>query len=130
MFKSTSNPKCFSKSGPIIGFLTSAITNGQQYGRRKPRFKVIIFVPYVLIALPFAAYNLNVSDFCCLSVLDGGTTEMSAPLSTRYLSLLVISVTNKRFVITAQPVAASKGLLFSFSYCGLSAFCTMSLCIF
>lgn len=37
LFKSTSNPKCFSKSAPIIGFVTSAITNGQQYGRRKPR---------------------------------------------------------------------------------------------
>lgn len=80
------------------------------------------------MAVPFAAYNFNVFDFCCLSVFDGGTTEMSAPLSTRYLSLLVASVTNKRFVVLAQPVAASTGLLSSFLCCGgLSASCTMSL---
>lgn len=48
-----------SKSEPIMGDCTSAITKIQVIGRRRPKFKVTDLLPYVLIFEPFAANRLN-----------------------------------------------------------------------
>lgn len=53
--------------------------------RRKPKFKMRRFMPYVEISVPFAANNLVLfdSDVLLLHKIFGGIADISAPESTK-----------------------------------------------
>jgi hypothetical protein len=87
-----------SRSEPIIGDCTSAMTKIQRIGRRRPRFKVIDLLPYVLICELLAANSLKKHGLFPFSREVGGMTEMSAPVSMRKSLPDDLSVTNKRLI--------------------------------
>jgi len=53
-FKSTTKPKCSSRSVPMIGEVISAMQKVHVIGRRRFRSRVSRFSPYVLIRTPLA----------------------------------------------------------------------------
>lgn len=60
------------------------------------------------MAVPLAAYSLNSSGFgVVLARLDGGMTEISAPLSIRKLYPVDLSETKRRRCVRAVAFVAS-----------------------
>lgn len=102
---STSRPKWCRKSAPTMALVTSATTKIHFRGRRRPKSKVTNCCPYVLIEDPLAANNLYgvAVLLCCLNEI--GRTEISAPVSTRYCVLLILSVMKRRRLVWSLSLA-------------------------
>lgn len=86
---------------------------GHWNARRNPKSKLRSFCPNVGIGVPFAAHNVK-SDSLRSVIIRTGTTETSAPVSTRNLFFDLRSVTNKRRTRTSGEPAAESTPAFSF----------------
>lgn len=77
---------------PRMGLLTSAITKIHLKVRLSPRLRVRDLVPKVGMGVPLAALRERWSVASRLSSLEGGTTLTAAPVSTKLVSPLFLSV--------------------------------------
>ena len=80
----------------MTGCETLATVNCNVIGRRMPRSSVKIFCLYVLTCEPLTAYRMSDVDETVFLILDSGKCEMSAPVLTRKVRLVVLSVTWSR----------------------------------
>ena len=84
------------KSEPIIGDVTSAIINGQQKLRLRPRSSLTHISPITLMGEPFAANNFMVVGRMAKLAEVRGSTETSAPLSTKKFLCEFLSIISRR----------------------------------
>lgn len=80
--------------------------------RRSPKSKDNRVLPNVSIRVLFAAYSF-ISDGLRL-IFNGGTTDISAPVSMRNERLVILSTTKRRLCGLAEPSAAAMDLWISF----------------
>lgn len=91
----------------MIALDTLAIRNLHGKGRLRPKFSTINLSPYVLIAVPFAAYNLKSYVFLSL-VIDLSITETFAPVSTRKDIPVSLSWTVRRLYLSLFSIASTE----------------------
>lgn len=113
---STTSPKKWRKSAPIIGLFTAATMNDQLNVRRSPRSNEIIFSSYVLIVEPFAANNEKFLLILLWRLWDAfaGQTEKSAPVSIKKTCFVFLSTINRRCERKSLPATASTAEFVSF----------------
>lgn len=91
----------------MIALDTLAIRNLHGKRRLRLKFSTINLSPYVLIAVPFAAYNLKSYVFLSL-VIDLGITETFAPVSTRKDIPVSLSWTVRRLCLSLFSTASTE----------------------
>ena len=95
-FKLTSSPCLQRKLAPIMGMRMSAVMKIHQNACRRPKSSIRERVPYIVMGEPLTARSSDKSCLFFQSIVDGGITLTSAPVSIRKWHSELLSVRNSR----------------------------------